>query len=423
MLPVKLLQAQHYDTFRCIGAECEDTCCDGWGVTVDRKTYDKYQNCGDPELRSSFRDLVTINTAATSNDDYAMFKLTETHCPFLAQGLCSIQTKLGEDYLSDTCATYPRAMTREGDVLERTLDLSCPEAARVVLLDPNPLRFEEKDANGHNFRTGNVFVPDTPNAGYGDKPYPYFREVRGLVVTLLQERVYPLWQRLVIVSYLCDKLDELAETGNDQDVPRVIQGYLEATQHHLFDELLVKIEARPAEQFATTVELIVSRITSDFTARRFLDCYQEFLTGLEWTQASTMNDLVERYQEAYYAYYAPLMEQHPSVMEHYLLNYVYRNVFPFDRMETNRRAGIRHISNSIRAQFLLMATYYSVIKTVGIGMAAFRKSAFGLDEIVKVIQCSTKTFQHSISFPKRAVDFLRAKGMNHALSAAVLVRN
>src|SRR5579862_3256125 len=106
MLPVKLLQAQHYDTFRCIGAECEDTCCDGWGVTVDRKTYDKYQNCGDPELRSSFRDLVTINTAATSNDDYAMFKLTETHCPFLAQGLCSIQTKLGEDYLSDTCATY-----------------------------------------------------------------------------------------------------------------------------------------------------------------------------------------------------------------------------------------------------------------------------------------------------------------------------
>jgi lysine-N-methylase len=421
--PVKLLQARHYDEFRCVGAECEDTCCTGWGITVDRDTYDKYQNCTDRELRSRLHGLITINAAATSDDDYATINLSGPHCPFLAQGLCSIQSRLGEDYLPNTCATYPRMMTVVGDVLERALDLSCPEAARLVLLSPGPLRFEEKDRGGERFRTGNVFVPDTPNAIYADRPYPYFAEVRGLVVTLLEQRTYPLWQRLIILAYLCDKLNELAEQGNDQDVPKIIQGYRDATQNRLFDDVLNKLTARPAEQFQTMLEVIVNHISSNFAVRRFLDCYQEVLLGLNWTNESTMAGLVNRYQEAKSTYYAPLTQRHEHVMERYLLNYVYRSVFPLGRLEDNRRAGIHHISNSICAQYSLMIMYYSIIKTVSIGMAAFHKSGFGLDHVIKVIQSSTKTFQHSTSFPMRAIQYLRGKGMDNALSMAVLIRN
>ncbi len=421
--PVRLLQARHYETFRCIGADCEDTCCYGWGITVDRHTYDKYQNCSDPELRSSLHELITINANAANDDEYATIKLSEPRCPFLAQGLCSIQTKLGEDYLSNTCATYPRVMTMVGDVLERTLDLSCPEAARIALLDPSPLRFEEKEITDESFRVGNVWTPDTPNSRYADRPYPYFREVRWFVVTLMQERIYPLWQRLVILAYFCDKLNEMTEAGNDQDVPKIIQGYLDATQHRSFDDALNKLRARPAVQFEATSELIINHITSTFTVRRFQDCYQEFMAGLQWTEESMMSDLVSRYQAAYSEYYAPLMQQHEHVMERYFLNYVYRSVFPFDRLENNRRAGLHHISNSICAQYMLMITHYSIIKTVCIGMAACHKSAFGLEHVIKVIQASTKAFQHSTVFPMRAVEYLRGKGMNHALSVAALIQN
>jgi lysine-N-methylase len=420
---VKLLQARHYDAFRCIGADCEDTCCAGWGITVDRNTYDKYQNCSDAELRSPLHELVTINATAASDDEYATIKLSEPHCPFLAQGLCSIQSRLGEDYLPNTCATYPRMMTVVGDVLERTLDLSCPEAARLALLSPDPARFEEKDGGDEPFRTGNVFVPDTPNPRYVDRPYPYIREVRGLAVTLLQERTYSLGQRLIILAYLCDKLNEMAEEGNDQDVPKIIQGYLDGTQNRLFDDELSKLAARPAEQFETTAALIVNHISSNFAVRRFLDCYQELLFGLHWTNESAMADLVNRYREANSVYYAPLMERHADVMERYFLNYVYRSVFPLGRLQDNRRAGIHNISNSICAQYSLMITYYSIIKTVSIGIAAFHKSAFGLDHIIKVIQSSAKTFQHSTSFPLRAIQYLRGKGLNSALSMAALIQN
>jgi lysine-N-methylase len=421
--PVKLLQARHYEAFRCIGADCEDTCCDGWGVTVDRHTFDKYQSCSDAELRRPLLELVTINTNASSDDDYATFKLTETHCPFLTQGLCSIQSRLGEDYLSNTCAIYPRMMTVVGDVLERTLDLSCPEAARIVLLEPGPLRFEERNGNAESFRTGNLSVPDTPNARYATTPYPYVREVRGLAVTLLQERMYPLSQRLIILAYLCDKLNEMAEAGNDKDVPKIIHGYLDATQRGLFDDVLNTLKGQPEVQFETTVELITNRITSDFTVRRFLECYQEFVSGLRWTQESTMTDLVSRYQEAYSAYYAPLMRQHEYLMERYFVNYFYRSTFPFDRLETNRRSGLHHINNSICVQYMLMITYYSIIKTVSIGMAAFHKSAFGVEHMIKLIQSSTKVFHHSSSFPMRAVEHLKGKGMNNALSMSALIQN
>ena len=36
--------------FKCIGGECEDTCCAGWSVSIDKKTYKKYTNLNTSEL-------------------------------------------------------------------------------------------------------------------------------------------------------------------------------------------------------------------------------------------------------------------------------------------------------------------------------------------------------------------------------------
>src|SRR5579862_1817025 len=132
---LKLLHPGYFDAFHCIGSDCEDTCCIGWIVHVDKPTYDKYQQCSDPELGPSLRTLITINEKGSNDDDFAKIVFTAAGCAFLSGGLCSIQERLGESYLSNMCATYPRVMNRAGDVLQRSLDLSCPEAARVALLN------------------------------------------------------------------------------------------------------------------------------------------------------------------------------------------------------------------------------------------------------------------------------------------------
>jgi lysine-N-methylase len=37
------LRPQYAKAFRCIGSECEDTCCHGFDVPIDKATYEKYQ--------------------------------------------------------------------------------------------------------------------------------------------------------------------------------------------------------------------------------------------------------------------------------------------------------------------------------------------------------------------------------------------
>ena len=47
-----ILQPQYVAKFQCIGPACEDSCCIGWRVQIDKDTYQNYRKCSDDELRS-----------------------------------------------------------------------------------------------------------------------------------------------------------------------------------------------------------------------------------------------------------------------------------------------------------------------------------------------------------------------------------
>lgn len=420
--PVRRLQPRSYHAFRCIGADCEDTCCIGWIVNVDKRTYEAYQRCDDPELGPRLHELVTINTASTSDDTHARIVLSGPGCPFLAEGLCSIQNKLGEPYLSIMCSRFPRVMNVVDDVLQRSLDLSCPEAARLVLLDPNPMAFDEEEGTPHDPRFGHLSVLSTSNGNSG-KPYRYFREIRGLIIWLLQYRAYPLSYRLVILGSFCDQLDEMAAAGRHSQTPEIVEAYRDAVNRNLFDEVLRNHRTQPAAQLEMVLELIVGRIESDFTPPRFLACYQEFMQGIEWTAESSMDDIGGRYASVFSQHYAPFMSQHEYMLEHYLVSYVHRTLFPLGPQETNGAASVHHAANSIREQCLLMMVYYAIIQTVLIGAAGFHKAGFGAGHVIQVIQSFTKAFEHSLSFPGRTLQILADKGMKTCTSLAMLIRN
>jgi lysine-N-methylase len=422
--PSKRLQPHSYDAFRCIGADCEDTCCVGWAVNVDRATYEAYQSCDDPELGASLHQLVNINAANPSDDNYARITLSGASCPFLSESLCSIQKKLGEQYLSKMCAAYPRVMSLVDDVLYRSLHLSCPEAARIVLLDPNPMQFPaEAHQQDGSHRLGNLAVLDTASTKYTDKPYQYFVEVRDLVIWILQNRAYALWQRLVILGSLCDQLTEGSSGGRHHQTPQVLEGYRDAVTRGLFDQSLGQLRARPAAQLETVVELIVGRIGSDYTNPRFLECYKEFVLGLEWTELSTMEDIGSRYAAANSRYYAPFMCRHEYMLEHYLVNYVHGSLFPFGPQESTQNLGVPQVVNSISKQYMLMAVYYAIIKTVLVGMAGFHQKEFSSARVIKLVQSCAKTFEHSVAFPARAFEILRNHGIENCAGMAMLIKD
>jgi lysine-N-methylase len=65
--------------------------------------------------------------------------IIDGRCPMWRQdGLCRIQAELGEEALCKTCREFPRLTHDYGDFVEMGLELSCPEAARIILSCPDP---------------------------------------------------------------------------------------------------------------------------------------------------------------------------------------------------------------------------------------------------------------------------------------------
>ena len=402
MKPVKLFQPRHFDAFHCIGADCEDTCCVGWHVRVDKSTYEKYQECSDPELGSLLHKLITINDNS-SDDGYARIALNGAACSFLSDGLCSIQQRLGEEYLSITCATFPRIINRVDEVLQRALGLACPEAARLVLLDPKPMEFDEREYEDGSIRLGNSPSVDTSSLTNSPEPYRFFPDVQRLVTALLQNRSYPIQDRLLMLGCLCEDLD-----GR----PNRISGDLPAAR-----------PANPTAQLEIVLELIVARIGSDYNPRSFLDCYKEFMDGIQWTAASAMDEIGFRYAEAHAQHYVSFMATHEYILEHYLVNYAHTSLFPVGLPESSGRLHDDRVPSRIATQYMLMIAYFAIIRTLLIGMAGFHKAAFGAGQVVKLIQSFTKTVQHSSTYPGLVIRMLADQGMTTPASLDVLIRN
>jgi lysine-N-methylase len=178
-------------------------------------------------LQPLFAQKVLVNIASHSGRDYGQMQLhADGSCPFLSsERLCRIQTEYGADHLSSTCATFPRRSRVIDGMEEMSLELSCPEAARQVLLDPHFMQLKKVAARGYArytpfLRTARELEPANGNR------YQYLWEVRYLLLLVLKDRSYPLWQRLFVVGMFCQRLAQLDRpgTGTGADDPRPGEG-------------------------------------------------------------------------------------------------------------------------------------------------------------------------------------------------------
>jgi lysine-N-methylase len=411
--PLPRLQPSYYETFRCVGAECEDTCCRGWRIPVDKDTFEKYQACSDAVLGPKLRELVNINPNRHGDESYAEIKMT-SDCAFFSDGLCDIHATLGEEYLCKNCATYPRVMCSVEGILERSLDLSCPEAARLALTNPEPMRFVEASGEGDEARLGTVGLIDTGNLRCPDRPYRYPGEVRRVIIELLENRKYSLRQRILALGRLCETLE--AE-GDEEGCDSLREIALQCGP--IRESLPMCSTAR----FETAVELILARIGSDATGRRFLDCYRDFMGGLHWTGESSIEDLAARLDAAYSGPYAQFRAAHGYMLENYLVAYVFRTLFPFGADSVNKKMTEFGFIHSIAHQYQLMVVNFVVIDTVLAGLSAFHGAGFGVPEALKLMQSACKTFEHSLTYPGKALELLAGKGLLDCSSMGMLLRD
>jgi len=117
----------YYYNFHCLASKCPDSCCKEWAVAVDPESAARYQ-----ALPGSLGD--DLRSVMQMEDGDTILRLTsDGRCPMWRQdGLCRIQAQLGEEALCYTCRQFPRLRHDYGDFVELGLELSCPEAARLI---------------------------------------------------------------------------------------------------------------------------------------------------------------------------------------------------------------------------------------------------------------------------------------------------
>ena len=170
----------YYHDFRCIAGACPDSCCKEWDVQVDAASAEAYRNLTGP-LGDRLREVLRWE------DGEAVMTIIDGRCPMWRQdGLCRIQAELGEEALCKTCREFPRLTHDYGDYIEYGLELSCPEAARIILSTPAAPPIVEEICGG-----------DAPE--YDTDAMDLLKQTRARALELLEDPNYTPQQALALL--------------------------------------------------------------------------------------------------------------------------------------------------------------------------------------------------------------------------------
>ncbi len=176
-------KSAYFDDFRCLAGSCPDSCCQEWDVDVDETSAQRYLALPG-QLGDRLREKLKHGP-----DGSCYLEITDRRCPmWRADGLCQIQVELGHDGLCQVCQRFPRLTHDYGDFAEHGLELSCPEAARLILTAPG--RFLEEE------------VPGGDQPGYDEHDMAVLLRTRNEALALLDGRdVRQTLALLLLYSY------------------------------------------------------------------------------------------------------------------------------------------------------------------------------------------------------------------------------
>ncbi|MGN0976445.1 MAG: flagellin lysine-N-methylase, partial [Faecousia sp.] len=186
-----IFKPDYFDRFRCIAGQCPDSCCKEWEVQVDDNAAAFYRS-----LPGSLGDR--LREVLRTEDGETVMTILDGRCPMWRQdGLCRIQAELGEGALCKVCREFPRLTHDYGDFRELGLELSCPEAAKLILnAGPGTLISEEADCGGE---------PD-----YDGEAMAVLKATRERMLSLLSEDSRPVGEALALgLLYGCQAQAEL----------------------------------------------------------------------------------------------------------------------------------------------------------------------------------------------------------------------
>ncbi len=375
----------YFDQFTCIGGACEDTCCAGWYLPVDEATYKKYKKVKDPVMKRRLEKELVARKGTVSIDNVAKIKLKNNRCAFLAgDGLCELYTQLGEHYLSESCQLYPRTFNQVNGILECSLTLSCPEAARKVLLDPKGISFKEEERSSKQIAISASLSPNPQKPKhYGD----YLLEIRGLLLGILQNRQEDFEQRFLRLENTMKELDYLIKTSSLKKIPSFIQEKMKKAD---LRPIKGKVEQGKWRQHERLLEILKHmRSTKKWPSTYYEALYEEVLKGLESNVAFNVH-----FAKGYVLYKETFLKEYSYILENYFVNYIYEREAPLD-------------GESLLQSLDYLKVYKAMIELHLVGLIHYHKGVLTEEKIVQFLQLMTRVFDHNELYRKQLLSVMK----------------
>ena len=398
----KSVYPEYYDEFRCIGGKCEDSCCIGWDIDIDKVTFRKYYKVQDLEMKRMFQKNVHNNEESFSDDiDYGKVKLkADKRCPFLdCNNYCVIHSKLGEEYLSNVCTCFPRITNLVDGCYEKSLDVACPEAARILLLKEDGIKFKEsKGEIGKHIISNSV---DTKSKELNNSLAKHFKEIREISIKIIQNRNLDLNERLYILGEFINGLEDESESNfnninefiKNYDINK-IQGFYEKNSLYFMLQI---------DFFKEMVSLL--NVDKEVDSILFKEYTKQIIYSFNLNKE--VNE-ARGYIEVFEEYNKDFMDRYTYIFENYLVNFIYNNMFPFNEKE------------SIFDGYIMLLMRYSFMRFYLVGKYIKERKECK-EEIVRFIQVFSKTIEHHRSYLIKSMRYIKEREFNNIEFAKTLI--
>ena len=379
---VSAIVPKYLTEFRCIGADCEDNCCTGWSVTLDKATYKKYQAIQAPALVQIVEHYLSRNKTSTASDvSYAQIALLpeSNACPFLEEKLCAIQKSCGASYLSNTCTAYPRITFALAGQVEQVLKLSCPEAARKALLDPTAFDFVETPVSVR---------PDSIErfSAVPGLSLAMANEIRIFCIQLVRTQGLALWQRLAVLGVFCEALHGLLQAGEGEQAARLVSDFVALVESGQVVDALAELPENHEMQ-SQFFALIWQLRNHGAGSASQEDIQTRVADGLrpsaEVDEAAFEAVLAANYQQGL-ARLDTAMEAAPWLLEHFILNEIIE-IFPFHRP-------------SVLESYLQLIARFGLLRMMLAGVCNQPGAVPEPALLVKTVQAFCRRFEHDNEF-------------------------
>lgn len=402
---VKMRYPEYFKEFKCIGGNCKDSCCIGWDIDIDKTTFRQYYKVQDKEMKRMFQKNVHNNEYCTSHDvDYGKVKLKgDKRCPFLdEENYCIIYSKLGEEYLSNVCTSFPRIINKIDSYYEISLDVACHEAAKILLLKEEGIKFKESEETlGKHIISSEI---DTKSKKYNNSPIKYFKEIRELSIKIVQNRKFNLSERLYILGDFIDKLeDEIND--NLSNVPKFIKNY----DINLINDSYEKNQINYLIQinfFKKMLELL--NVSKKVDSHTFKEYTKQIIAGFNFDENVEISEASGLYIKVFEDYNEDFITNNSYIFENYLVNFIYNNIFPFTESE------------SIFDGYIMLLTRYSFIRFYLVGKYLYNKEE-SKESIVEFIQVFSKTIEHHRSYLIDSLQYIKENEFDNMEFAKTLL--